>query len=169
VSDTRLIAVLGYSGRSGDGLHRICAGRLRRAEQVARAGDVILLSGWARNGSAASEAAEMARAWTGERNRLVLDGRARSTIGNVSGAAALARRLDAAEVVLVTSSWHSRRAAVLLRWALRRSRSTVRLATTDERGSIGIRLRELACWTLVPFGLAAASARRREASATNRS
>lgn len=155
MSQTRLIAVLGYSSRSGNGLHQICAARVRRAEQEARTGDVVLLSGWARNGGAASEADEMARAWKGDRDRLVLDGRARSTRGNVHATAALARALNTREIVLVTSSWHSRRAAVLLRWALRRSGSTVTLAPTGERGSIGARLRELACWTLVPFELLA--------------
>lgn len=159
MTESRLIAVLGYSRHSGDGLHGICVTRLRRAEREARDGDVVLLSGWARKGSAASEADHMARAWAGASRRVVLDGRARSTVGNVLGAAALARRLQAREIVLVTSSWHARRAAVLLRWALRRSGSTVRLATTDERGSIGTRLRELACWTLVPFGLLAVTKR----------
>jgi hypothetical protein len=147
--------VLGYSTRSGAGLHEICTARLRRAEREARAGDVVLLSGWARSGSAASEAEQMAHAWNNADQRIVLDGRARTTVGNVIGAAALVRTLNPHEIVLVTSSWHSLRAAALLRWALRRSGATIRLAPADEPGSVAARLRELACWTLVPFGLLA--------------
>jgi hypothetical protein len=36
----------------------------------------------------------------------------------------------------------------------------VTLAATDERGGIGARLRELACWTLVPFQAALARRKR---------
>jgi uncharacterized SAM-binding protein YcdF (DUF218 family) len=161
VSEVRLIAVLGYSRRSGEGLQESCFARLRRAEQEAGAGDVVLLSGWARGGSGASEAEQMARSWTAPRGRIILDRRARSTLENVVGAATLARRLDAKEVLLVTSGWHGRRAGALLRSALRGSGSTVRLATTDERGSLGARLRELVCWTVVPFAALALTTRRR--------
>ena len=42
-----LVVVLGYSGRR-DGLHEICAARLRRAETEAETDDVVLLSGWSR-------------------------------------------------------------------------------------------------------------------------
>jgi uncharacterized SAM-binding protein YcdF (DUF218 family) len=147
----RLIAVLGYSKRGGDGLHQICVARLRRAEAVARPGDVVLLSGWARRGSVASEAEQMARAWSGPAYRIELDREAGSTRANVIGAARLATSLEADEVVLVTSQWHARRAAALLRQALRGSGTKVTVATTDERGSLGARFRELACWTAVPF------------------
>jgi uncharacterized SAM-binding protein YcdF (DUF218 family) len=150
-----LIAVLGYSDRDAACLHEVCAARLRRAEREARPDDVVLLSGWARHGDAASEAEHMAGAWQGSTERIVLDGRARTTVGNVIGAATLVRRLHAGEVVLVTSRWHARRAGLLLRWALRPSGSTVTVATTDEPGSVGTRLRELACWSLVPLGLLA--------------
>lgn len=147
----RLIAVFGYSrGRNAD-LHRICAGRLERAEREAGTDDVVLLSGWARSRNATSEAELMARSWTGAGEWVVLDSRARTTLGNVIGAAKLARALPAREVVVVTSSWHAPRAAVLMRWALRRTSSTVRIATTNERGSIGARVRELACWAVVPL------------------
>jgi uncharacterized SAM-binding protein YcdF (DUF218 family) len=161
MSDVRLIAVLGYSRRRGEGIDETCSARLRRAEQEAAAGDVVLLSGWARSGSGASEAEQMARSWNGPRHRIVLDRRARSTVGNVVGAASLARTLGASEVILVTSGWHARRAGALLRSALRGSGSTVRLATTDEPGPLGARLRELACWTVVPFAALALTARRR--------
>jgi uncharacterized SAM-binding protein YcdF (DUF218 family) len=150
VSD-RLIVVFGYSRRSSLELHRICADRLERAEREAGTDDVVLLSGWARSRSATSEAELMARSWAGREGSVVLDSRARTTLGNVVGAAKLARALPAREVVVVTSSWHAPRAAVLMRWALRGTGSTVRIAATDERCSVGGRLRELACWAVVPL------------------
>ena len=157
----RLIAVCGYSDGRGPGLHEICARRLRRAEREAGADDVVLLSGWARGENAASEAELMARSWSGTAHRVVLDRDARSTFGNVSAAAALARAVDAKEVLLVTSGWHARRAGALLRAALRGSGSTVGVAATGERPSLGTRLREAGCWTLVPFVALTAIARAR--------
>lgn len=151
MSGPRLVAVLGYSDAGGRELHEICATRLRRAEQEAREDDVVLLSGWAGGRSGASEAELMGRSWGGRTSRVVLDRNARSTLGNVVGAATTARALAAREVVLVTSSWHGRRAAVLLRAALHGSRSTVSLALTDEPAPLRERLREAACWALVPF------------------
>jgi uncharacterized SAM-binding protein YcdF (DUF218 family) len=150
MSRPRVIAVCGYSDGTGEELHEICAGRLRRAEHEARADDVVLLTGWARRGSAASEAELMARSWTTPCRRLVVDSGARSTVANVVAAARVALAVDASEVVLVTSSWHAPRAAALLRAALRRSRATVAVAASDERPSVRARLRELACWALVP-------------------
>jgi len=113
--------------------------------------DVVLLTGWARRRDATSEAELMAGAWRAPCRRVVVDPGARSTFANVIAAATQARAVGAGQVVLVTSSWHARRAAALLRAALRGSGSTVQLATTDERPSIRARLRELACWPLVPF------------------
>jgi uncharacterized SAM-binding protein YcdF (DUF218 family) len=150
----RLVVVLGYSGRDG-GLHDICAARLRRAEEVARPEDVVLLSGWSRRRHHASEAELMARAWAGRDARVVLDRDARTTLANVVGAAAAAAEHDANEVVLVTSGWHGRRAAALLDAALAGSgpgvELRVELAVTGERGSVRARLREVACWTVVPL------------------
>jgi uncharacterized SAM-binding protein YcdF (DUF218 family) len=156
---SRLVAVLGYSDGSGEGLHEICAARLRRAEPEAGANDVVLLSGWARGRSAASEAELMAGSWNAHCRRVVIDDRARSTLGNVVRTAALVRALSVREVVLVTSGWHGRRAAALLRAALRGSSATVTLAVTDERASLGTKLRELACWALVPLAARAAQKR----------
>lgn len=151
MSGPRLIAVFGYSdGRSAE-LHEICARRLRRAEREAQATDVVLLSGWAKGASAASEAELMARSWHGSCRRVVLDRDARSTYGNVAAAAAVAREVDAAEVLLVTSEWHARRAGALLRAALHGSGSSIGLATTGERPRPGTRVREVACWAAVPF------------------
>jgi uncharacterized SAM-binding protein YcdF (DUF218 family) len=155
----RLIAVCGYSDGRGQGLHAICEQRLRRAEREAGADDVVLLSGWARGSDAAPEAELMAESWQGSCRRLYVDGRARSTLGNVAAAAALAREVDATEVLLVTSSWHARRAGALLRAALAGPNRRVDVVTTDERPSIGTRVREAACWATVP--VAALTARRR--------
>jgi hypothetical protein len=151
VSRPRLIAVFGYSDGAGEGLHEICARRLRRAEREACADDVVLLTGWARRRDAASEAELMARAWAAPCRRVVVDSGARSTFGNVAAAAAHARDLGARRVVLVTSRWHARRASALLRVTLRGSGATVELATTDERASVRAWVRELACWGLVPL------------------
>jgi hypothetical protein len=159
VTTSRLVVVLGYSDGSGKGLHEICAARVRRAEREAGADDVVLLSGWARRGGTASEAVLMARSWN-VHGRRVIDDRPRSTLGNVARAAALARALSVPEVVLVTSGWHGPRAATLLRAALCGSRITIMLALTDERASLGSKLRELACCALVPLAALAARKRR---------
>jgi uncharacterized SAM-binding protein YcdF (DUF218 family) len=146
---SRLVVVLGYSNRN-NGLHDICAARLRRAEGEAVTGDVVLLSGWARRRSPASEAALMAEAWNGPDCMIAVDHRARSTSANCAGAAVLARRLAVERVLLVTSGWHARRATALLRLALRGSRAQVMVATTADRPSLATCLREAACWLLVP-------------------
>ena len=149
----RLVVVLGYSGpRAGtvDELHEICAARLRWAEREARPDDVVLLSGRARAGRD-SEADLMARSWRGPSAELVLDRSAASTYGNAVATAALARSLAPDEVVVVTSSWHARRATALVRAAIRGSSTRVSSASADTPGSRRASLRELACWTLVPL------------------
>jgi uncharacterized SAM-binding protein YcdF (DUF218 family) len=159
------VAVLGYSNGDGPGeLHEVCAARLRRAEREAREDDVVLLSGWARRRRTRSEAELMAGSWHGRATRLLLDRNARSTVGNAVSAADAARSLGAREVVLVTSGWHGRRAAALLRAALDGSGSEVSLALTDERTSARAWAREALCWLAFPVQSAAArsrSARRR--------
>jgi uncharacterized SAM-binding protein YcdF (DUF218 family) len=165
MSRTRLIAVCGYSDGPGDGLHEICVRRLRRAEQAARPDDVVLLTGWARGRSARSEAEQMARSWSASCRRIVVDSGARSTLANAVAAARLARTLQADDVLLVTSSWHARRARALLRAALRGTGSTVEVATSDERPSPATRLRELGCWLVVPFATLAAGRGGRETRA----
>jgi uncharacterized SAM-binding protein YcdF (DUF218 family) len=152
--------VLGFSNGRGTGeLHPVCIARLRRAEREARDDDVVLLSGWARRRTAPSEAELMARSWRGAASRLLLDRNARSTVGNAVSASAAARSVGAREVVLVTSGWHGRRAAALVRAALRESGSSVSLALTDEPASTRERVREVACWLVLP--LQRAVARRR--------
>lgn len=155
MNETRLVAVLGYSNGAG-GLHPVCAERLEQAARVVGPDDAVLLSGWARRRNGLSEAELMARSWQGPARRVLLDGAARSTYGNARGAAAAALRLGVRDVVLVTSGWHARRASVLLRAALRGTGLCVRIAPTAERGALRARLRELACWPLVPFQAALA-------------
>lgn len=160
MSEARLVAVLGYSDGSTDGLHPICAARLARAAQEVEPEDIILLSGWARGRRPDSEAELMAQAWDTPAHRVVVDRGARSTFGNAVGAAALARALAVGEVVVVTSGWHGRRASALVRTALKPAGPRVVLASTDERGSLGARLRELACGLLVPVQAAFAARKR---------
>jgi len=150
MTERRLIAVLGYSNGAG-GLHPVCAERLENAARVATPADAVLLSGWARRGNGPSEAELMATAWQGAAGRVLLDRTARSTYGNVRGVAAAALELGIRDVVLVTSGWHARRASALLRAALRGTGLRVRVASTAERGTRRARLRELACWPLVPL------------------
>jgi hypothetical protein len=156
VSTLRLVAVLGYSDGSTEGLHAICASRLERAANEATPDDAVLLSGWARGTRARSEARLMAEAWSGPPARILVDEGARSTYANAVRTAAAAEALGAEEIVVVTSAWHARRADVLVRAAARGSRRRVRVAVTTERGSRRARLRELACWPIVPVQIALA-------------
>ncbi len=156
---TRLVAVFGYSDGTTAGLHPIAAARLARAAAEARSDDVVLFSGWAR-GSAATEAELMANAWATPTRRRLVDRGARTTLGNAIGVARAARRVGADEVVLVTSRWHARRAATLVRAALTGTTTTVRVVSADTSLTTGQGLREIASWTIVPV-LAAVAARSR--------
>jgi uncharacterized SAM-binding protein YcdF (DUF218 family) len=158
---SRLVAVLGYSEIGGDAaIHPVCAARVARAEAEAGSDDVVLFSGWARRGRATSEAELMAAAWNGMARRHLVDRGARTTVGNAIAVGRAARRLDATDVVLVTSRWHARRASVLVRASLLGTRARLRVATSDERMPGAHNLRELAAWSLVPL-LALLAARTR--------
>ena len=148
---TRIVAVLGFSTRRSDALHPVCAARLARAQEEARAEDVVLFSGWARGRIPVAEADLMARAWSVPVRTRVVDRGARTTLGNALGVARLARRLGVDEVVLVTSGWHGRRASALTRVALRRSGATLRVVTSAEEPPFARRPRELASWLVVPL------------------
>lgn len=150
MSERRLVAVLGYSTGRGRDLHTVCAARVARASEEAAASDTVLLTGWSRRRRRASEAELMAQAWTGAATDLHLDPGARSTYGNARAVAVAARRVEATEIVLVTSGWHGRRASALVRAAVQGHGPEVRVAGTDERGRLRDRARELACWALVP-------------------
>ena len=148
---TRVVAVLGYSDGSTTGLHPTCAARLERAAALSTGEDVVLLSGWSRVSGRFSEAELMAAAWTGPARRLVLDRGARSTAANAIAIGRVARAIRAQEVVVVTSPWHVRRARALVRAALVGTHARVLVATTGEPAGRAARLRELACWSLVPL------------------
>jgi uncharacterized SAM-binding protein YcdF (DUF218 family) len=145
----RLVAVLGYSN-GGAALHAVGESRLRRAEEEARAGDVVLLSGWSRRRHGRSEAELMAEAWQGPPVELVVAGDARTTYGNAVAAREAAQAEGAGRVILVTSSWHGRRAATLFRAAFRRTQIPVELAPAAGPPAASARIRELVCWLLAP-------------------
>ena len=156
----RVVAVLGFSGRRGGGLHPVCAARVARAGELATADDVVVLSGWARTRGGDSEAELMRRAWRGPAARVLLDDGARHTAENAAHAAGLARDLGAGEVLVVTSRWHAPRAAAFFRWYLRGSGVGVRVASV--RGPLAPLpvAREAAVWPLVPAQIARTPARR---------
>jgi hypothetical protein len=156
----RLVAVLGYSARRSDGLHAVCAERLRHAEQLAAAADTVLLSGWARRRNGAGEAELMRTAWTGADVPLISDGTARSTRQNAAGVAETARRLGASEIVVVTSRWHAYRARTLVRAALREPSVSVQTSSPAGRSPVKLLARELVCLAALPFHLIRLRARR---------
>jgi hypothetical protein len=152
-----LVAVLGYSSWRDDALHPIGAARLEAAERVAGDADAVLLSGWSRRRHRPSEAELMRRAWRGPDVPLLADGDARTTAGNARAVARAARELEADEVVLVTSSWHARRARLLVR-ALLPPHVRLSVVTTARTRPPSLIARELA--TLLPSRLAVRLRRR---------
>jgi uncharacterized SAM-binding protein YcdF (DUF218 family) len=146
----RLVAVLGYSSRRVTGLHELCAARLRHAEGIAGASDVVLLSGYGR-GKHVAEAELMRTAWQGRAAQLIADRTARSTRENAAGVAEVARRLHLREVTLVTSRWHAFRAGMLVRAAL--PHVSVQTSSPPGRPPAGLFLREVACLVALPFHL----------------
>ena len=157
---TRLVAVLGYSDRGAPGLHPVCATRLARAEREASPHDVVLFSGWDRHRGASAEADLMAQSWKTPVRARIVDRSARTTLGNAIGVGRATRRLDANEVVIVTSSWHARRAGVLVRASILGSGATLTVVRTDEPTTPRHGLRELVAWVAVPV-LALVAARTR--------
>jgi uncharacterized SAM-binding protein YcdF (DUF218 family) len=156
----RLVAVLGYSGRRSDGLHGVCAERLRHAEQLAANADAVLLSGWARRRNGACEAELMGLAWNGPDVPLVSDTTARNTRENAAEVAETARRLAADEVVVVTSRWHAFRARTLVRAAVREPRISVRTSSPAARAPVALLARELVCLASIPYHVFCLRARR---------
>jgi DUF218 domain len=136
----RLVAVLGYSPRRANGLHDICAARLRHAQGLGA--DTVLLSG---------ESELMRPAWTGPEVEFITDGAARNTRQNAAGVAAAARRLGADEVVVVTSRWHAPRARMLVRSLLPGIRVTS--SAPPGRAPLTLLAREAACLALLPYQL----------------
>ena len=152
----RLVAVLGYSTRRGEGLHPICAARLDAAAGVAGNATAVLLSGWSRRRHRPSEAELMREAWRGPEVTLLADGDARTTAGNARAVAAAAKELGADEVVVVTSSWHARRARLLVRAALGPG-VAVEVVTPPRTSPPHLVGRELACF--LPAGASLALGR----------
>ena len=138
----RLVAVLGYSGRSKRELHAVCESRVRHAETLE--GDAFLLSG---------ETELMQGAWRG--GEVELDPQARNTRENARAVAAAARRLEADEIVVVTSGWHAFRARALVRAALRDPSVEVRSASPPGPRPARLLARELACLAVLPLQLVA--------------
>jgi hypothetical protein len=136
----RLVAVLGYSRRRFDGIHDVCAERLRHAETLD--GDAVLLSG---------EADVMKPAWNGGDVPVLTDVAARNTRQNAAGIAEAARRLGASEVVVVTSRWHAFRARALVRAAL--PRVQVSSSSPPGRPPLALLAREIACLAMLPYQL----------------
>ena len=94
----------------------------------------------------------MRAAWRGAAREVVVDPDARTTVQNLANALNDVFRVDASEVVVVTSSWHARRATAAMRWFLRRRDVGVRAESPPGR-STRAALRELALWPLLPFQL----------------
>jgi uncharacterized SAM-binding protein YcdF (DUF218 family) len=147
----RLVAVLGYSGFRGRGLHAICLARLRHGEALARDDDRVLLSG----------EAELMRG-ASSRDDVVIDPAARNTRENARGVAAAARELGADEVVVVTSSWHATRARTLVQAAVG-PEIPVTSSSPPGRAPVRLALRELGCLAVLPVH-ARALARARDSS-----
>jgi hypothetical protein len=142
----RVVAVLGYSHRRTGRLHPICAGRLTHAQGVADGAQAVVFSGF-------SEADPMRAAWTGPDVLLVCDSEARHTADNAANIAALARQMGAQELVVVTSSWHRRRARILFGAALRGSGIRFSIETAEGPRPSWLLGRELLCLALVPLQL----------------
>jgi hypothetical protein len=147
----RLLAVLGYSARGGDGLDPICEARLRHAESLAADVDAVVFSGWSRFPDGHGEAELMHRAWEGPDVRLVAETTARNTAENAARIATIARRLHADEVLIVTSRWHAPRAGLLVRAALRGTGIAVRVSSSRDRVRPRLVARELACAAVLPL------------------
>jgi uncharacterized SAM-binding protein YcdF (DUF218 family) len=156
---TRILAVLGYSDRRHRGLHPIGAARLERALSETRPTDIVLLSGWSRDGAVPPEAELMAAAWTAPAAELVCDVEARTTAGTAATVASLARARGIREVVVVTSAWHAARTKLLFRGALRGAGVRLSVVPADGPRPPRALLRELVRWPLVPFQIRFASLR----------
>ena len=156
----RLVVVLGYSDGGAGALHPVCRARLEHAARIAGPEDVVVLSGWARVRRAPSEASLMRTAWAGRAGSLVVDEDARTTAENAVNALADVLRERPREVVVVTSSWHARRAAAAFARALAGTGAAVRVDSPPGRGRRRERLRELALRPLLPFQVRRALRRR---------
>ena len=156
----RVVVVLGYSNGTGGQLHPTCTARVTCAAQIATADDVVVLSGWSRQPDGEPEAELMARAWRGPAVELIRDRSARHTVENAAEVAAVALKLGAREVLVVTSWWHCPRATALVRAALRGSGSRVIAAAAPSRAPLALLARELGCLAALPVQVLAVRRRR---------
>ena len=113
------MAVLGYSSRRDGELHAICRARLEHAAREAAEGDAVVLSGGRHRALGRPEADAMLEAWPGSETAVVRESAALTTAENAAHVRAVALGLGVREVVVVTSRWHSPRAAALFRRAFR--------------------------------------------------
>ena len=150
---TRVVAVLGYSRRGDTVIHDICLQRLRRAESISLPTDAVVLSGRGR-ARGGREGALMAAAWRGSAVTVVPETESRSTVGNARAIARYANDVGADEVVVITSSWHRPRAALLFRSALRGRDTRVRVLAPERTWPVGPVAREVACLVALPVQLA---------------
>jgi len=147
----RVVAVLGYSSRRRTDLHPICAARLSHARQIADGASAVVLSGFARHPHGSAEAHLMQAAWDGPEIPLVCDPDSRTTAENAANVVAAADRLGATELVVVTSRWHQRRAALLVRAAADGSPVSVSMVSPPGERSFLLAARELACFAVLPL------------------
>jgi uncharacterized SAM-binding protein YcdF (DUF218 family) len=112
---------------------------------VARGGDTVLLSG-------RPEAEAMRASWTGRSARIITDLEARNTAESAARTARLVRELGADEVLVVTSWWHRRRAALLFRTLLRGSGARLRTVPAPS-WTAPLLVREIGAFALVPVQL----------------
>jgi len=117
-----LIVALGYALAADGTMQKPLLDRLDVARRVAEANPaarVLVTGGQPRNG--VTEADLMAK-WLVEkgvdRDRIVIEDKAKDTVGNVLNAVNLMRRHRAEAVILVTSASHMRRARTVLEDAL---------------------------------------------------
>jgi uncharacterized SAM-binding protein YcdF (DUF218 family) len=149
----RLVAVLGYSTRRGRELHPICVARLEHAARETRDEDLVVLSGGRSRSLGRAEADAMHDAWPGPSTAVVRESAALTTVENARHVRDVAVAAGVKEVVVVTSRWHSPRAAVLFRRAFRDTGVRVSAAPARTAWSPGVLIREAACMAALPFQL----------------
>jgi uncharacterized SAM-binding protein YcdF (DUF218 family) len=152
-TERRLVAVLGYSSRRDRELHAICLARLEHAAGEAREGDLVVLTGGRHRALGRPEAEAMEEAWPGPATAVVREPAALSTAENAAHVRAVALEAGVREVVVVTSRWHSPRAAALFRRAFRGTGVRVIAAPAPSAWSTGLLLREAACVAALPIQL----------------
>src|SRR6476660_2328532 len=149
----RLIPVLGYSSRRDRELDAICLARLEHAAREARDGDAVVLSGGRHRSLGRTEALAMREAWSGPADAVLLENAARTTAENAAHVRTVALEPGVEEGVVVTSSWHSRRATALFRRAFRGSGIRISAAPARAGSSASLLLREAACFAALPVQL----------------